>query len=154
MSQELKLNLSFTGQFKNKRLGSKWPTKRFWLEINGLMTRKAAVADDASYMYVILVNTWIPPPERERGRALRVPSCQYYLKSPSLIAHVNNIPTMQFWIGIPRHTQSTPCYAIIDWVCLGISEWCILGYSLTCPISSPEPAFIIPAPIAAIPSEC
>ena len=63
MSRELKI--SFTGQFKNKHLGSKWPTKRFWLEINGLMTRKAAVADDASYMYVILVNTWIPPPERE-----------------------------------------------------------------------------------------
>ena len=64
MSRELKI--SFTGQFKNKHLGSKCPTKRFWLEINWLMTTKAAVADDDSYMYVILVD--MNPTTRERER--------------------------------------------------------------------------------------
>ena len=46
------------------------------------------------------------------------------------IGHVNNIPTVQFFTGFSRNTQSKS-YAIIDWVCPGFPKWCIVGCSLT-----------------------
>ena len=49
------------------------------------------------------------------------------------VGHVDNIPTMQFFAGISRNTQSKS-YAIIDGVCPEISNRRIVGYSLTCRI--------------------
>ena len=41
-------------------------------------------------------------------------------RSIPLIGHVNNIPKMQFFIGISRNTQAKSySYAFIDWVCQG-----------------------------------
>ena len=62
-------------------------------------------------------------------------------QSLHLLGHVDHIPTMQFFIGISRNTQSKS-YAIVDWVCLGFTESCIMGYSLTWPIISLSSSFL------------
>ena len=49
-----------------------------------------------------------------KGIFLKAEVKDLIIGSPARIWHVNNIPTMQFFPGISRNTQSKSYYAIID----------------------------------------
>ena len=57
---------------------------------------------------------------------------KFFSRFPS-IGHVNNIPTMQFFIGISRNSQSKSYILSLTECVWDFQKRCIVGYSPTCP---------------------